>query len=391
MGIILTILAIAVVTFGGLYWFIQLYSTILVVKNIRSVASLKSPVKRSWPRVSVIMPARNEAATIEQALHIRCESDYPDLELIVINDRSTDDTGVIAERIAKTDDRVRVIHIETLPEGWIGKLYAMHVGAQQAQGEWLLFSDVDVHVKSGTLRRVIAWCEEKAIDHMAIIPDLYPTSFLLDVTLSVFMRHICVLGRPWNAGNPESKDAVGAGAFNLVRRKAFDHAHGFETMKLTVTDDVVFGRILKQTGARAGVLNGRDHVNVYFYRTLHDMACGSERALFTMFANFSAARLILIGTLMLFLELAPFIALLFFALPVLQMIGAGLTLTALVVSLVVNIYLGRPWWTSFFVPVAIMIMYICMVRAAILGKKRGGIYWRGTFYSSEQLRKGRQI
>jgi len=184
---------------------------------------------------------------------------------------------------------------------------------------------------------------------------------------------------------------TGAGAFNLVRRKAFDHAHGFETMKLTVTDDVVFGRILKQTGARAGVLNGRDHVNVYFYRTLHDMACGSERALFTMFANFSAARLILIGTLMLFLELAPFIALLFFALPVLQMIGAGLTLTALVVSLVVNIYLGRPWWTSFFVPVAIMIMYICMVRAAILGKKRGGIYWRGTFYSSEQLRKGRQI
>lgn len=390
MMVILTILAIILVAPGVLYWIIQFVFTLVLVRKVRSIDSLPDAKRNVWPRVSVIMPARNESDTIEAALRVRLGSNYPNLELIIVNDRSTDDTGQIADRIASEDNRVRVIHVDALTEGWIGKLYAMQIGAESATGEWLLFSDVDVHVKPGTLRRVIAWCEDRVIDHMAVIPDLFPTRFFVDVTLSVFMRHICVLGRPWKAEDKKSNTAVGAGAFNLVRRTAFDAINGFEKVRLTVTDDVAFGRVLKQSGIQAGVLNGRKYVRVYFYRTIREMAVGSERALFTMFGNFSMFRLIIIGTLMLVMELTPFIALFFYHLPLLTVIGISLVGIVIITSLLVNRYLGRPWWTAFFVPVAIVIMYVCMIRAGILGKKRGGIIWRGTFYSSEMLREYRQ-
>jgi len=388
--ILLMVLAFVVVILGALYWSVQLLFTLSMITKVRSIAALPDKELSAWPRISVIMPARNEADTLEAALRKRCESEYPDLELIVVNDRSTDKTGEIAERIAATDPRVHVVHIESLPEGWIGKIYAMHVGAQHARGEWLLFSDADVYVKPGTLKRVIAVCEEKRIDHMAVMPDLCPTRFLVDVTLSVFMRQICALGRPWKAEDPKSNDAVGAGAFNLVRRTAYDAIQGFESLRLTVADDVALGRVLKQSGARASALNGRGHVSVYFYRTIQELAKGSERALFTMFGNFSAFKLIFTAILMLILELAPFIALFFIGLPLLQSAGIVLVGFVLTTSLAANFYLGRPWWTALFVPIAIVIMFVCMVRAAVLGKKRGGIIWRGTFYPTEQLRTFRQ-
>ncbi|MBN2621419.1 glycosyltransferase [candidate division WOR-3 bacterium] len=391
MDLIGRILAIFIVSLGVLYWIVQFVATILLVKKVRAISALPATARTSWPRVSVIMPARNEADTIEAALHMRCASDYPDLELIVVNDRSIDDTGMIAERMAVQDKRIRVLHVDSLPEGWLGKLHAMHVGAQEASGQWLLFSDADVHVKPGTLRRVIAWCEDKRIDHMAVIPDLSPVGFFVDVTLSVFMRQICIFGQAWRVEDPGSGAAIGAGAFNLVRRGSFDAVRGFEKIRLTVTDDFAFGRVLKESGARAGVLNGRGRVTVCFYRTLHDMAIGSERALFTMFGKFSALRLIAFGMLMLVCEVAPFIALFFDGLPLVQLIGLIFAGVIIATSIIANVYLGRAWWTAFFVPVANVIMCVCTVRAAILGAKRGGIIWRGTFYSNEQLRTFRQL
>jgi cellulose synthase/poly-beta-1,6-N-acetylglucosamine synthase-like glycosyltransferase len=390
MQVALAVFAYIIISCSALYWIFQFVSTLHLVTRVAGVGSLRSRKRRSWPLVSVIIPARNEADTIETALQKRCESEYPNLELIVINDRSIDETGAIAERIAKEDSRMRVIHIESLPEAWIGKLYAMHVGAQQARGEWLLFSDADVHVRAGTLDRVIAECEDKHIDHMAILPQLYPTTFFVDVTLAVFMRQICVMGQPWKARDPKSKAAVGSGGFNLVRRTAFDAINGFETMRGTVTDDIALGRVLKHSGARADALNGRDYVRVTFYRTVRDIAVGSERALFAMFGNFSAMKLIVTAVLMFALELAPFAALFAVRVPALHIIGAVLTGGIIATSLVANVYLGLQWWTAFFVWIAIPIMFVCMVRAALLGKKRGGIIWRGTFYPSEQLRKFRQ-
>ena len=146
------------IVLGAFYWIVQLVCTLRLIASVRTVTKLPYKDLKKWPRVSVIIPARNEADTIKAAMRSRLESDYPNLEIILIDDRSTDNTPEIIEEIAQTDSRVKAIHIKELPKAWIGKLYAMHTGAKIASGAWLLFSDADVHIASGTLKRVISYC-----------------------------------------------------------------------------------------------------------------------------------------------------------------------------------------------------------------------------------------
>lgn len=378
------------VVLGALYWIVQLVCTLRLMASVRTVDKLPYKNLKKWPRISVIIPARNEADTIEAAMRSRLESDYPNLEIILIDDRSTDNTPEIIEEIAQTDNRVKAIHIKELPEAWIGKLYAMHTGAKVASGAWLLFSDADVHIASGTLKRVISYCELHGYDHIAAIPQLYPTTFLLDSVLSVFMRHICLVGRPWKVKDKTSKASIGAGAFNLVRRTAYVHAQGFERIRLTVVDDIALGRVLKESGAHCTVVNGRNSVGLHFYHSLREMMIGSERALFTMVGQFSMIKLIVIGLLMLGFEISPFIALVPMGLPFGYLVGTVMLGIMFLTAFTMNMYLGRPWWTAFFVPLAVSIMFIAMVRAGILGKSRGGIIWRGTFYPTNKLKQYRQ-
>lgn len=380
----------ALIILGAFYWFVQFIFTFQLITRVRTVDKLPYKKLDKWPRVSVIIPARNEAKTIETAMKLRLQSDYPNLEIVLVDDRSNDETLAIMNEIAKNDSRVKVIQIKELPGEWIGKLYAMHIAAEMASGDWLLFSDADVKIAPGTLKRVISFSEMGGYDHIAGIPELFRSGFLVDIVLSVFMRQMCILGRLWKVGDDKSDAAAGAGAFNLVRRSAFNKAQGFSKIKMTVADDVALGRILKESGARCGVFNGRDNVGVCFYHSIREIAIGSERALFTMIGRFSMIRLISLGLLIFILEISPFIALCAIDLPYIFFTGVIMTALLFFVSVTVNIYLGRPWWTACFLPLAVLIMFICTIRAGVLGAKRGGIIWRGTYYATEQLKKFRQ-
>lgn len=365
----------------------QFYVALRFLPSIPLVESIEYDTSFTWPRVSVVIPARNERDMIKKAIEMRLQSDYPNLEIILIDDRSDDGTGEIVDELAARDKRIQIVHIKELPEKWIGKLYAMQRGAEISTGEWLLFSDADVFVKPGTLKRVVWYAQYHGYDHISAIPHLLKENFLVDVVLSTFMRHICILGQPWQASNPRSSVGVGSGAFNMVHRKIFEDIGKFEKLRMTVTDDLTFGRVLKQAGARPMVLNGRSSVMVHFYRTLSAVAVGSERALFSFFGGFSAARLIILGVVMFLIEVSPFIILVPVGVPLLFYSGVFLIVIMIITSLISNRFFGRPWWAAFFVPLAMFIMTICMIRAAILGQKRGGIIWRGTFYSSDELKE----
>lgn len=130
------------------------------------------PDPASWPRVSVVVPARDEGHKIEAGLKSLFASEYPDFEVIAIDDRSRDETGAIMDRLAEGQCRLRVIHISDLPEGWLGKNHALQVGARQATGEWLLFSDGDVLHDPLTLRRAVRFAVARGIDHLPLFPDI---------------------------------------------------------------------------------------------------------------------------------------------------------------------------------------------------------------------------
>jgi cellulose synthase/poly-beta-1,6-N-acetylglucosamine synthase-like glycosyltransferase len=139
-------------------------------RRLHRLASLRAPEPSAWPRVSVVVAARNEAATVERALPTMLALDYPDLEVIVVNDRSDDDTGAILDRLAATAPRLRVVHVRELPPGWIGKNHALHTGADSATGEWVLFTDADIHFEPDTLLRAIAYSRAHSLDHLAAVP-----------------------------------------------------------------------------------------------------------------------------------------------------------------------------------------------------------------------------
>ncbi|MCI5159154.1 MAG: glycosyltransferase family 2 protein, partial [Candidatus Electrothrix sp. AUS1_2] len=121
------------------------------------------------PSVSVIIPACNEEQELETALTSVLSLDYPNLEIIVLDDRSTDATPQILDRMASQHPRLRVIHITELPAGWLGKNHALHLGAARATGEYLLFTDADVHYTPDTLRRAVARMETRTLDHLSLI------------------------------------------------------------------------------------------------------------------------------------------------------------------------------------------------------------------------------
>jgi glycosyltransferase involved in cell wall biosynthesis len=388
--IFLKILLVFYIIIGFFWWLIQLLLSLRIITKVPLLEKLPKKNLENLPKVSVIIPACNEADTIEEAIQTRLHDDYPNLEIILIDDRSTDGTSEIIERIAAKDNRVKSIHIAELPFGWLGKQYAMNQGVKLATGDWFLFSDADVKIKPGTLKLVIGYCESKKIDHLAIFPEIPPTNFLLDTLLSVFIRFLCIGGRIWAVEDEKSNAAVGSGSFNLVRRSAFEKTKGFEWLRLETVDDVGLGKMLKESGARSSIINGRKYLSVYLYRSLKGMAIGSERPVFAGIGNFSLTRLILTALIYFGFELSPFFALIPIGIPFISFLGLIMVVMALATSISISRWMNRPLLPSIFYPIGTTIMVIIMIRAGILGAKRGGIFWRGTFYPTEILKEGKR-
>jgi len=168
-----SILLTAGLCLGFAFWLVTGMLGLVSMWTMPVLARQRSPDPPRWPKLSIIIPARNEAASIEAAVTSRLAQDYPDFEVCVIDDRSTDGTGAIVDRLAEGDPRVRAVHITELPEGWLGKVHALHRGVSIATGEWLLLSDADVHFAPATLRRAIAHAEARGFDFVGVFPTMW--------------------------------------------------------------------------------------------------------------------------------------------------------------------------------------------------------------------------
>jgi len=337
------------------------------------------------------MTARNEERALEKALTTRLRDEYPNVEYIIVDDRSTDRTGSIINEFAAKDQRVVPLHIKELPEGWLGKLYALERGAAESSGDWLIFSDADVHVEQGTLRKAVAYAERGNIDHLAIFPEIYPVNFIIDILSTIFVRMISLGGRLWEVEDPKSRTAIGSGSFNMVRRSAFARSGAFESIRLDQGDDVALGQILKKTGSRQALLNGRNQIGVVFYNSLREAAVATERPTFTALGNFSFLRLFVAGWILLLLELSPYLVLLPVGLPHRMVIVLVMIPLSLTPSLLLNYWFRRRIWSVFFTPIGSIITVYLIWRAGFLGVRRGGVHWRGTFYPTAILRKHQRL
>lgn len=204
------------------------------------------------PELSVVIPARNEAAALEPALLSLLEQEGVDFEVILVNDHSTDATGKIADRLARTYKRLRVLHDPELPPGWMGKVNAMQQGSELARADVLLFSDADIFFKPGCLAAALEQMRRHQYDFFSLLPELSFVTVFENALAPVFFLAVPIFAGA-KLDDPKSPDAVGAGAFLMIRRETYEAIGRHEKLRATAVDDINLARLVKRSGHRVGL------------------------------------------------------------------------------------------------------------------------------------------
>ena len=383
----------------GLAWASRIVDAALGMPSVADVSHPdwdRSPVLPSGnPPVSIIVPARNEEAEIENCLGSLLALDYDNYEVIAVNDRSNDRTGEIMERIAKNPrssktasgpPRLNIIHHTELPSGWLGKTHAMWTGANAATGEWLLFTDADVIFKPDSVRRALAYGEAEPADHVVLFPRMImkrPGEYMM---IAFFQTMFMFGHRPWKVADPSTNDHMGVGAFNLVRRSVYEAVGTYHALRMEVLDDMKLGKVVKNSGFAQRNVFGGDLISIHWGHGAFGIVNNLTKNFFAVL-SFQLWRTVLSAFGLVLLNLGPFLG--FWLSHGWQRLPFAIALASMFM-----IYIGMSWRSSvppyyfFLHPVSTVFFTYTLLRSMWLTLWNDGIVWRGTKYPLEELRKG---
>jgi glycosyltransferase involved in cell wall biosynthesis len=375
-------------------WVAGLGYLIVAIRRLPELRESQAPMQEVWPRVSVVVPACNEAANLESAVATLLQQDYPDLEIILVDDRSSDGTGEIIDRLARDDPRIRAVHIKTLPPGWLGKVHALHRGVEQASGEWLLFTDADVHFGAAVLRRAVALVLHQRVDHLALIPRTIQKSFWLELAVNTFGLLFFITTRAASVNRADSKAFVGIGAFNLVKAERLHQTAGFEWLRLEPGDDMGLGMMIRQSGGRTRLAFAYEDLSLQWYSSVRAMFKGLEKNLFGPGCRYRWWLMLLHVGVIWSLVAAPYVSLALgvaHGLAPLWIAGAAAISVHLIFTACFAIERKIKPLILLLFPVGVVLITAMMLRAGYQCLKNGGIDWRDTRYPIDQLRAGQRV
>jgi hypothetical protein len=334
-------------------------------------------------RVSIVVAARDEAEGLEASVRgFLAQRDVP-IEVIVASDRSVDGTVAIVRRLAAEDARVRLVEIAALPERWLGKTHALHLGARVATGDWLLFTDADCHLSPDVIARALRLAARDRVDHVALTPSP------ITATIGGYAWHYVFLASliDWFArANQDAPEGyVGFGAFNLVRASTYRAFGGHEALRLTVLDDVRLGLLVRRAGGKCrGFLGGRD-TRCHWGTTLGQGIRLTEKNYFAAihYRGGVAWGLGIVVTL-LWAGVGA-------ALASGTVLGLVSALSGGLLALPAIVFSRRLHWPiagALLAPIVHSLAVYAVVRSALLTWRRGGVQWRDTFYPLPLLRDG---
>ena len=350
------------------------------IRRLRDVPPLTGPL----PRVSIIIPARNEERNVEEALRSVLALDYENLEIDVVDDRSTDRTGEILDRMAATDPRLRIVHIRDLPPGWLGKNHALWLGAEKATGEYLLFTDADVVMDPSTLRRAGALMASGGLDHLTASPQIEPRGLLFEMFIGVFSLFFALYVKPWKVRDPKSPKHVGIGAFNLVRTEAYRAAGGHRAIAMRPDDDLKLGKILKKNGFRQELVYGQGLLRVEWYASVRELVRGLMKNAFSG-VDYRVSVIVFSTVVQLTVYVWPFLAL-FVTSGVTRWLNLGSVLILVALCWANAPLTGVRRWHGIGFPIGSLLFLYILWRATLLTLWNDGIDWRGTHYDLADLK-----
>lgn len=370
------------------FTFSWIVATLYLIINTNRIRYLRSvtTTNDTWPSLAIIIAVRNEERDLAAALESLCHLHYNNYRLVVINDRSTDATPEILSQFEKNYSHLTVLHIKELPNGWLGKNHALYKGFEVTHEEWMLFTDADIRYAPETLNKAMQYCIDNHLDHLTALPDVHSRSAFFNSIMDTFKIMLNVKLRPWAVTHPKSKAYFGVGAFNLVKRTAYEKAGTHRRIALRPDDDLKLGEAIKLAGLRQEVVFGNDLLSLEWYTSVKEFINGLMKNTFST-VEYNVWRIIgaCLGTLFVFV----------LPLPLLLLAGGPTERYLAVVILLSQICLfvfqrgmKGVWWYALMMPVAGCIMIYIMLKSAWLTLRQGGIYWRDSFYSLEELKKG---
>tara|TARA_Y100001934_G_scaffold144835_2_gene174047 strand:- start:1057 stop:2220 length:1164 start_codon:yes stop_codon:yes gene_type:complete len=355
--------------------------------RIAHLRSSEMPPPKQWPSVAIIFAAKDEEREIETAVRSMLQVEYPNLQYTAVNDRSTDRTGEILNKLAIEDPRLKVVHVEALPDGWLGKNNALQHAAAATGTDYLLFTDADVSFDVDCVKRAVGYVEHYQVDHLAMFPKVPMPSLILNAFVIFFFKTFVVYYRAWRVANRKSSAFLGIGAFNLVRNSVFHEVGGFERIRMEVVDDLLLGKLIKTSGFHQHVLVAREDLSVPWYGSVREMVVGLDKNTFAGVNYNPFILMAMIGSVT-YAFLWPFVGVFLFAGRLQFMLGAICGLLVLS-SAWMAIRMRLNPLAALLIPAIIGLFNFTIARAGIIFYVRGGIKWRDTLYTKEQLKNGR--
>lgn len=336
------------------------------------------------PMLSVVVAAKDEEECIEGCLRSMLGQDYPNFEIIVCNDRSTDRTAEIVRRVSAEDPRVRLVNITHLPEGWAGKCNAMQTGIAAASGQWLCMIDADCRqVTPRTLSVAMQHALDEKVDFLSVLPRHEMVGFWEHVVQPVGTGVMMIWFNPDDVNNPRKKHAYANGAFMMMTRQAYEKIGTHEAVRCQLNEDMHMADIAKRAGLKLKVVRSKDLELVRMYTTLKAMLRGWSRIFFGTFGTLK--RLTASLTLLVAMGLLPMAA------------GAmGLLLAGL------NVHPPPWWWMCGLIGLAATGMQLTVIYRfyALIGARKElawsyplgcGVIMLALIISLSKLRKGAKV
>ncbi len=373
----------AALALGWIVSTVVTYSGMASIPSLADAAIFEGP---DFPRISILLAARDEAEKMPAALVSLLKLNYPNYEVIAVDDRSTDATGKILDEFAARDARLKAIHVAELPKGWLGKPHALASAYEKASGEWLIFTDADVHFAPDLLRRAVTYMARERLDHLTLLVRLDLRGFWEPVALG-YLGVIFAMGtHPWKTSDAKSKAYMGVGAFQMIRRATYEAIGTHRRLAMEVVDDMKLGKLVKMGGFRSMAAPSEHLMNVRWQEGFGNIVKGLTKNMFAGF-SFSAAQALAAMCGVFALSVAPVLGVIF-ARGVAQIAAAVAVIAAMIFeALLMPRARASRWFGVTHALGALVICYI-ILRSMIVTLGRGGVVWRGTFYPLEELRRG---
>jgi glycosyltransferase involved in cell wall biosynthesis len=374
----------------GLLWLIVSLTMCFHLRRIHPLPHSVSDLP-AGDTVSVVIAARDEAdriqGTVQRLLDQMIQnSDSRIKQIIVVDDRSSDETPQILQRLAEAHPALCVVRVDHLPEGWLGKTHALHVGASHANGTWILFTDADVWISSGTIEQALSASERTRSDMVCLFPSTAAPSkrhWMGDGFVLTFGLTLVDVFSRVNADDP--RGFAGVGAFNLIRKDVYQKIGGHEPLRLEIADDPMLGVLVRRSGGRIRAFLAADRIECDYASGPLSLIRRLEKNHFAIlrFNTLLAFSATCVGAILWCTAFAG----LFWGSP--AGLFAGLSLFSIIVpGFFFAQKINSNPVSALVIPLGLPLLGISLLNSTVKTLWQGGVTWRDTFYSLKTLRHG---